>query len=298
MKNPFDNTILNAVSVREEAVAYEAIMSMLRESVWNIADQIRSSGLLPSDYLRTVANTMFTDTVVRNIRKQLEIVAKEVSVALYNDVLYPALLRYSTEAPPILYYDGDIEFLQQPSISIVGARKATEEGMRTASELADELVRAGYGITSGLASGIDASAMKSALNADGKVVGVIGTPMSHSYPPENSALQMLVRGKGLLISHVPFCRFSEEPFVSRKYHFTERNILMAGVTTATVIVEASDTSGTLTQARACMKLKRPLFITERCFNSSGLNWPKKYVQQGAIVVKDAADIVNHLAVLG
>lgn len=297
MKPEFDDTIFKAVSILEETVAYETLVAELNRSIRSVSEQLRASNLLPSDFLRTSVANLFTEQVLDAVRTQLLEMSRAFSVALYNDLLYPAQLRLSEMAPTLLYYLGDIELCKEPLVSVVGARKATDEGRREAQEIAKVLADAKYCVTSGLASGIDTSAMKAAIEAGGKVVGVIGTPLNQSYPKENIELQSYVSKEGLLVSQVPFFRYSKEPFSSRKYHFSQRNELMAGITQATIIVEASDTSGTLTQARACMKLNRPLFITERCYNTQGISWPRKYVERGAIVVKNAEEIPAYLASL-
>ncbi len=297
MKTVGDDTDFKAVSILEETVAYETLVAELNRSIRSVSEQLRDSNLLPSDFLRTSVASLFTEQILEAVRTQLLDLSRVFSVALYNDLLYPAQLRFSEMAPSLLYYLGDIELCQQPLISVVGARKATDDGRRLANEIAKTLASANFCVTSGLASGIDTSAMQAAIEAGGKVVGVIGTPLNQSYPKENIDLQSYVSKEGLLVSQVPFFRYSREHFSTRKYHFPQRNELMAGITQATVIVEASDTSGTLTQARACMKLGRPLFITERCYNSQGVSWPKKYVDKGAIVVKNAEEILEHLTAL-
>jgi DNA processing protein len=294
MRNLGHDVDFKAVSILEETVAYEALVAELNRSIRSVSEQLRVGNMLPSDLLRTSVASLFTEQILEAVRTELLDLSRVFSVALYNDVLYPAQLRFSEMAPSLLYYLGDIELCQQPLVSVVGARKATDDGRKLAAEIARTLTNANFCVTSGLAAGIDTSAMHSAIEAGGKVVGVIGTPLNQSYPKENNDLQKYVSQEGLLVSQVPFFRYSREHFSTRKYHFPQRNELMAGITRATVIVEASDTSGTLTQARACMKLSRPLFITERCYHSQGISWPKKYVEKGAIVVKNSQEILEHL----
>ena len=82
-----------------------------------------------------------------------------------------------------------------------------------------------------------------------------------------------------------------QPFNTKRFYFPERNELMAAVSNATLIVEASDTSGTLTQARACLHQGRPLFITRRCFEDPSLTWPKKYAGRNGVAVVDGPEEV-------
>jgi len=98
----------------------------------------------------------------------------------------------------------------------------------------------------------------------------------------------------LLISQVPVCRYNEQgPTVNRTF-FPERNITMSALTKATIIVEAGETSGTLTQARAALHQGRKLFILDSCFKDERLTWPRKYEERGAVRVRDYDDIERHL----
>ena len=147
---------------------------------------------------------------------------------------------------------------------------------------------------SGLARGIDTGALTGALDSGGSVVGVIGTPINQAYPPENSKLQEKIAKEHLLISQVPFFRYEEEPYIAHRKYFPERNATMSALSYATIIVEASDKSGTLTQARACFQQKRPLFILDSCFKNPNIKWPKLYEKRGAFRVRNVDDILEHL----
>jgi DNA processing protein len=125
-------------------------------------------------------------------------------------------------------------------------------------------------------------------------VAVIGMPLSQCYPKENQQLQEWIAKNHLLISQVPVCRYAEQDFRANRFFFQERNITMSALSEATAIVEASDTSGTLIQARGAIKQGRKLFIMESCFNKAELKWPARFEQQGAIRVKDYDDTRAHL----
>ncbi|EHF1831034.1 DNA-processing protein DprA, partial [Campylobacter jejuni] len=193
-----------------------------------------------------------------------------------------------------LYYKGNLDLLSEPKkIAIVGARNATEDGIKRAIKLSKELSSKGFVIVSGLAHGIDTAAMRSTIKNNGSLIGVIGTPINEYYPIENKALQDEIANKHLLVSHVPFYKYSIQPFSTKKFYFPERNAVMAAISDATVIVEASETSGTLTQARACIEIGRKLFILNSCFEN-GLKWPYTYEKKGAIRVKKIEDILDNL----
>jgi DNA processing protein len=171
----------------------------------------------------------------------------------------------------------------------VGTRNPTEDGIARTRKLAKLLVRDGFTIVSGLAKGIDTAAHLAAIEAQGSTIAVIGTPLTMSYPKENSSLQDRIAREFLLISQVPFLSNMHRAF------FPERNKTMSALTLGTVIVEAGETSGTLIQAKAALDQGRKLFILDSCFQR-GLKWPERLKTLGAIRVQDYEDIRGHLNV--
>jgi len=156
-------------------------------------------------------------------------------------------------------------------------------------------VKDGFTVVSGLARGVDATAHTAAIQAGGKTIAVIGTPLNRSYPKENTALQEGIAQNFLLISQVPVYRYSKQDFRRNRGFFPERNKTMSALTEATVIVEAGQTSGTLIQARAALAQGRKLFILDSCFLNSALTWPHEFELKGAIRVSKYEDIRNNLA---
>ena len=190
----------------------------------------------------------------------------------------------------ILNYRGDLDHLQHPAIAIVGARDVSSEGASRANRLSRELAVAGVTIVSGLAKGVDSFAHRAALSAGGRTVAVIGTPLDKAYPAEHKDLQDLIAREHLLIS--PF-DLGTRVFLS---NFPKRNRVMAAVSDGSVIVEASDTSGTLHQAAECQRLGRWLFILKSVFQDSSLKWPASFESYSkTVVVESSADILGKLA---
>jgi DNA protecting protein DprA len=177
-----------------------------------------------------------------------------------------------------VFLAGDVELLRAPGVSIVGTREVSEEGWKRASRLARELAEAGIVVTSGLAKGVDTAALTAAIEAAGRVVAVIGTPLDRVYPAENAALQERIYRDHLLVSPFPF---GEQVYPS---NFPKRNRVMAALSDASVIVEASDTSGTLHQAAECQRLGRWLFIMRAVAEDSRLKWPSKFVGKPKVAV--------------
>ena len=138
-----------------------------------------------------------------------------------------------------VFYAGNLDLLKGPAVSIVGTRDGTEDGRQRARRLARELIQAGVVIVSGLARGIDTAAHVSVIEHGGFTAAVIGTPLDKAYPAENAELQETIYRDHLLLSPFPI---GERVFPS---NFPKRNRVMAALTDASVIVEASDTSGTI-----------------------------------------------------
>ncbi|HGO9421107.1 TPA: DNA-processing protein DprA [Bacillus cereus] len=205
-----------------------------------------------------------------------------------GEVLYPDLLIKTDEAPPFLFMRGNPDLLNYPAVSIVGARKASEEGQKRAKVLAELLGTNRIVVASGLAKGIDRAAHLGALNINSPTIAVIGTPISKYYPKENEKIQKQIENEGLIIS-----KFAPTTPVQR-WNFPMRNAIMSGISLATVIVEASETSGSLIQADYALKQKRIVFIPQSAIDNPLLKWPQKYINRGACKFSTISDLVSVL----
>lgn len=186
-----------------------------------------------------------------------------------------------------VYYAGNLALLDRPSVSIVGTRDVSDDGAARARRVARELIAAGIVVVSGLAKGVDTAALTSAIESGGSVVAVIGTPLDKAYPAENARLQEQIYDEHLLLA--PF-RVGERTF---KGNFPKRNRIMAAISDATVIVEASDTSGTLHQAAECGRLGRWLFIMKSILDDDRVSWPHKFIGKPKVsVLNSTQDIID------
>jgi len=192
---------------------------------------------------------------------------------------------------PILFYAGDLGLVQNRCVSVVGSRTVSSDGAARTRRLARELAAAGVVVVSGLAKGVDTQAHRAAMEAGGRTVAVIGTPLDVAYPAENADLQERIYREHLLVSP-----FSIGARVFRS-NFPQRNKVMAALTDATVIVEASDTSGSLHQAAECRpdRLNRWLFISRSLVEDSRITWPRKFL--GGPKVRILENTSDLLAVL-
>lgn len=189
----------------------------------------------------------------------------------------------NAEAQSMLFVAGDVSLLKRRCIAIIGTRHVSDDGRKRANRLARELVERGVVVTSGLADGVDTAAMKSAIDNGGKTIGVIGTPLSQAYPAANARLQEEVYRHHLLISQFPE---GSRVFPS---NFPTRNRTMALLSDASVVIEASDTSGTLHQAIECQKLGRWLGIAKNVVENPSLTWPKKFLSYKKCFVLESTE---------
>lgn len=300
---------MNAVAIRDilerstvspyrEMVAFEYLYSLEGMTLKKIADLTINRNMLPSQAVEERTG-LFDAEGMDEVREFIDgkLATFPFQVAVKGTSTWPAGIADSARPSPVVYFAGNIGLLGTPRVSVVGSRKASQDGLARAARMGRLLAESGVTVVSGLAAGIDSAAMKAAANVRERgeycpVIGVIGTPIDECYPRQNVDLQAYVANSGLLISQVPFYRYSKQPFKTKRYYFPERNELMAAVSDATVIIEASDTSGTLTQARACEHQGRPLFILKSCVENPEVTWPRKWVGKDNVhVVNDVDDVL-------
>lgn len=192
-------------------------------------------------------------------------------------------------APTVLYVAGRTEVIfEGPRVAVVGSRKATDRGRESAARLADELVRQNVTIVSGLARGIDTVAQQTAVDAGGRTIAVLGTPLDVCTPKQNAPLQQRIMQEHLAVS-----QFDAGRPVQRR-NFPMRNRTMALICHASIIVEAGNGSGTLSQGWEALRLGRPLFIMEHVASCTALSWPAKMLGYGARLLGSDVDEVLDL----
>ena len=183
-------------------------------------------------------------------------------------------------APHRLWVQGDTSLLTRGArVSVVGSRQASEIGLQRAAKLARLLVSNGVVVVSGLAEGIDAAAHVHAMEAGGKTVAVLGTPLERTFPAKHRGLQERIGREHLLVSQFGP---GTKTFPS---HFPLRNRTMALLSDATVIVEAGPKSGTLHQGWEALRLGRQLYVLESLANR-GFDWLTDLQGHGAQVLSD------------
>ena len=281
-----------AISPLTEMGAYEALWDKPHTTFKTLSDKFAAQpNAVPSDFVSPTKAREYADFVQMRFR---EAEVTRFGVRVHGAGEYPQKLRDAAHPIELLYYQGWWDLVESRSVAVVGTRKPTKDGIGRTARLVKALVKDDFTIVSGLASGIDTVAHKTAIDEGGRTIAVIGTPLSHAYPKDNVELQRTIASEFLLISQVPVKRYEDQDYRRNRLFFPERNITMSALTEATIIVEAGETSGTLIQARAALHQGRKLFILDNCFRK-GLSWPEKFADKGAIRVVDYDDIRKNLS---
>ncbi len=219
--------------------------------------------------------------------------AEKMGVALHmrGSEGYPTSLREICDAPPVLSIRGTYELRDHLAIAIVGSRQCTIYGRQQAEKLAGALARAGITIVSGLARGIDACAHRGALQAGGRTIAVCATGLAEIYPPEHAELAFEITRAGCLVSESPLRRGT------MKGIFPQRNRLISGLSLGVIVVEATQTSGSLHTARHAMEQGREVFAVPGRIDSLASQGCHNLLRDGATLVRGVEDILESLGPL-
>ena len=185
-------------------------------------------------------------------------------------------------APRVVYVSGSLGLpLRGLRVSVVGTRKPRH--VERAVEVASALVEKNILVVSGLARGVDTAAHITAIKHGGRTIAVLGTPLDIYYPPENRELQNLIMREHLAVSQFP----SGTPVT--KKNFPMRNRTMALISQATVIVEADEDSGVVSQGWECLRLGRLLLIHE---SLAKLRWVEEILKYNAYTFQSVDEILE------
>lgn len=248
-----------------------------------------------SDYDRRISG-VFTVAQIDRMRRttlaQAELICDECARLKLHmltppDEHYPALLRHVMNLPLVLYVRGDLRCLQQSlPIALVGTRRADRKSVDIASRLAGDLARAGCCIVSGGALGIDSAAHWGALHAQANTVCVLGCGITHNYLPENASLRQRIAQSGAVVSEFP------GNTAPTKHSFPTRNRIISGICAGTIVVEASERSGSLITATCAAEQGRDVFAVPGDAFGSTYTGGNKLIREGAKPVFSSADVLE------
>ena len=282
--------------IRKEVVTPYRLSAILEElgSAVRLVQQSEADRLFqlegPSHDLIGAVTEEDLTTAVRDVRRWI---AGGRDIRTVLDDSYPSALRAIFNRPPILFIEGTWDEQRDSwSVAIVGTRKASREGVARARRLSRELSAAGFSILSGMAAGIDTAAHTAALDSGSRTSAVMGTGIDHRFPKENAPLaDRILESGGCLISQF----FPTQP--PTQWTFPMRNVVMSGLTLATVVVEAPETSGARMQARVALQHGRTVFLLRSLVESH--EWARRYVEQGAygttaVMIGSTGEILERL----
>lgn len=201
------------------------------------------------------------------------------------DEHYPIELKQAYNPPVLLFYQGDIELLNKPKMGIVGARSASKAGTNSIQKIITELQNR-FVIVSGLAKGIDAAAHMATLKNGGKTIAVIGNGLDVTYPKENSSLQAYIAKHHLLLSEYGP---REQPL---KYHFPERNRIIAGLSQGIIVAEAKKRSGSLITCEYALNEGRDIFAIPGNITDGKSAGCHSLIQEGAKCITSGIDVLS------
>ncbi|HBM27377.1 MAG TPA: DNA-protecting protein DprA [Halomonas sp.] len=203
---------------------------------------------------------------------------------------WPELLNQLPDPPVVLWAQGDLRALSAPGIAMVGTRRPTSEGSRNAQAFARELAGRGWCVVSGMALGVDGVAQRAALEAGGTSIAVLGSGIDVIYPARHRDLyeQLSTQPGGLVLSEHP------PGTTARPAFFPRRNRIVTGLSLGTLVVEATEKSGSLVSARLAVEQGRELFALPGSLHNVQARGCLQLLRSGATLVRHVDDMLEEL----
>lgn len=239
--------------------------------------------------LRRVSPDLDSDALLRQRDLALDWAEKSGGTILLPPFHGLPLLAEMPSPPRVLFARGNVDRLGEPSLAVVGTRRASRYGLRAAAAIAADLARVGWGVVSGLAKGVDAAAHAGALAGNGFTAAVLAHGLDRVYPRENAPLAARVLDEG-------GCLLSEYPpgVAPERWRFPERNRIVSALARGAVVIEAGEKSGSLITARAALEQNREVFVIPGAFDDPAFSGSHRLLQQGAKLVTGIDDILGEL----
>ena len=213
---------------------------------------------------------------------------KNIRLILRDDKNYPKLLKETVFPPFGIYVVGELPKNNNPSLAVVGTRKATMDGKSLAREFAREIGSAKISVISGLALGVDAAAHEGCLESGGATIAVLANGLDSVYPRQNENLaKKILADGGALISEYPIGA------PSLPYRFLERNRIVAGLSQGILVIEAPEGSGSLVTANFALQENRDVFVIPGPVRHPNFAGSHRLIRNGAVLVTKPEDILEH-----
>lgn len=225
----------------------------------------------------------------REVKKTCE--DQGITILFPGDQRIPVLLSEISDPPLLLFLKGELRPEDALAIGMVGTRHSTAYGRFMAERLTKGLCGYGCTIVSGLARGIDGVCHRKAIECGGRTIAVLGSSLTEIYPPEHTELAESICKQGALLSETP-PRSKPKAGV-----FPQRNRIISGLSLGVVVVEAAERSGSLITARHAGEQGRDVFAVPGQASAPTSRGSNRLIRDGAILVQDAEDILEHLGPL-
>lgn len=255
------------------------------ENAWEAeAPELARAGLSPRIVERLLQVRQGTD--LERLWERIQ--SQGIQMLTWEDESYPSRLREIEQPPPVLYVRGELLAEDSWAVAVVGTRRVTPYGRQVSEEVAAVLAANGITVVSGLARGVDAVAHTAALKAGGRTLAVLGCGVDRIYPPEHRALAGQVMAHGALISDYAPGTPPESA------NFPPRNRIIAGLSAATIVVEAGETSGALITAEFAAEQGREVFAVPGSILAPQSKGTNRLIANGARPLLDARDVLDVL----
>jgi DNA processing protein len=258
-------------------------------------NDLQAAWIAPSEQLRNAGLSAKIVENVLKIRSEIDLeriwertIAEGIKVLTWQDEIYPRLLREIYQPPPVLYIRGEFLPEDEIAVAVVGTRRITAYGRQVTEELANSLARHQVTVVSGLARGTDAIAHKAALQAGGRTIAVLGSGVDRIYPPEHRRLAEEISESGAVISDYPPGTPPESA------NFPPRNRIISGLSLATVVIEAGETSGALITATFAAEQGREVLAVPGLITSPGSKGTNRLIFNGAKPLLSDADVLESI----
>lgn len=250
-------------------------------------EEYEALGVPPNDCIQ------LCDKDLEDAKRYLDYCEKEhIGLLTYNHPYYPGRLRSIDSPPPLLYYRGRVDLIDDfPCFAMVGTRSCSEKGFRAAYRTAYTSAVCGAVVINGLALGCDTACIRGALDAGGYAIGLLGCGIDRIYPSQNRELFYRLSRQGLILSEFP-------PFTQPEgRNFPVRNRIISALSVATVVFEAGEGSGALITATHALNQGRRVFAVPGSVSDPLYRGPLSLLKEGARVFTEAADFLTEYSLM-
>jgi DNA processing protein len=255
------------------------------EAAWAAsADELRAAGL--SARLAEQVDKIRQAVDLPRLWSRIE--AQGITILTWDDELYPPRLKEIEQPPPVIYLRGEITLDDHFAVAIVGTRRITPYGRQITEDLASFLAGQGVTVVSGLARGVDAVAHSAALKAGGRTIAVLGSGVDKIYPPEHQQMAEKMMKQGAVVSDYAVGTAPDAA------NFPPRNRIISGLSMATVVIEAGETSGALITAGFAAEQGREVFAVPGNILAPQSKGTNKLIQTGAHPLLNSQDLMQAL----